>query len=186
MSRIFTRTGDQGTTARYDGVRVPKNDPLIEVNGTIDECNSMLGAARAFNTDPELDELLKQIQNLLITAGSEITNGEADQRLPFITEANVVMLEQWMEARDAELPELRRFILPGGEPASAHLHLARTCARKVERRLAALAGSVHVNPVLLKYFSRLADTLFVLARLAAVRSGKTEEVWQNPRQAPAS
>lgn len=181
MVKIFTKTGDKGETGRFDGSRVPKNDPLIEVNGTIDECNSTIGVARSFNTDERLDEILKQFQSLLIVSGSEVTNVQNDKRLPLITDANITALENLIDELEAGIPPLTNFILPAGGKVSAHLHLARTVSRKVERRLVTLQETVEVNKTLLAYFNRLSDTLFVLARHAAHQDGGTDEVWINPK-----
>ena len=181
MPKIFTKTGDKGETGRFDGTRVPKNDPLIEVNGTIDECNSMIGVARSFNDDPRLDDILKQFQSLLIVSGSEVTNVENDDRLPFITDADIQALEDLIDELEEEILPLTHFILPAGGKVSAHLHLARTASRKVERRLVTLQETMDVNKTLLAYFNRLSDTLFVLARYAAELSGNGDEVWINPK-----
>ena len=180
MVKIFTKTGDKGETGRFDGTRVPKNDPLIEVNGTIDECNSTIGVARSFNTEERLDGILKDFQSLLIVSGSEVTNVQNDERLPFITDANITDLENLIDELEEEIPPLTQFILPAGEKVSAHLHLARTVSRKVERRLVTLQETVEVNKTLLAYFNRLSDTLFVLARHAAHQNGGKDEVWVNP------
>ena len=180
MTKIFTKTGDKGETGRYSGSRVPKNDPQIEVNGAIDECNSTLGVARSFNQDERLDSILKQFQSLLLVSGSEVTNVENDERLPFITEKNIEELEDLIDELEADLPPLTQFILPAGGKVSAHLHLARTASRKVERRLVTLRESTEINPTLLAYFNRLSDTFFVLARHAAHQDGGTDEVWINP------
>ena len=182
MVKIFTKTGDKGQAGRFDGTRVPKNDPLIEVNGTIDECNSMIGVARSFNEDERLDGILRHLQNLLIVSGSEVTNVKNDDRLPFITEKNITALEDLIDELEAELPPLTQFILPAGGKVSAHVHLARTVSRKVERRLVTLQETVEINKTLLAYFNRLSDTLFVLARHAAHQNGGCDEVWINPRE----
>lgn len=182
MPKIFTKTGDKGETGRFDGIRVPKNDPLIEVNGTIDECNSLIGAARSFSEDERLDNILKPFQSLLIVAGSEITNVGNDARLPFISETDIQALEDLIDELEAEMPPLKNFILPAGGKVSAHLHMARTASRKVERRLVTLQETAEINKMLLAYFNRLSDTLFVLARYAARLSGKPDEIWVNPKK----
>ncbi len=181
MTKIFTKTGDKGETGRYGGSRVPKNDPQIEVNGTIDECNSTIGVARSFNTDERVDGLLKNFQSLLLVSGSEVTNVDHDGRLPFITEENIKALEDLIDELEETLPPLTQFILPTGGPVSAHLHLARTASRKVERRLVTLRESVEINPTLLAYFNRLSDTLFVLARYVAHQQAGADELWTNPK-----
>jgi cob(I)alamin adenosyltransferase len=182
MPKIFTKTGDKGETGRFDGIRVPKNDPLIEANGTIDECNSLIGAARSFNVDERLDDILKGVQSLLIVAGSEITNAGSDERLPFITTANIKAMEDLIDELEAGLSPLTNFILPAGGQVAAHLHMARTASRKVERRLVALRERMDVNPTLLAYFNRLSDMLFVLARHAAKLAGNEDEIWINPKK----
>ena len=182
MPKIFTKTGDKGETGRFDGTRVPKNDPLIEVNGTIDECNTLIGVARSYNEDGQLDAFLKNFQSQLTVAGSDVTNAGHDERLPFITEGDIRAMEDLIDHIEEELEPLTHFILPAGGKASAHLHLARTASRKVERRLVHLRGSMEINEVLLAYFNRLSDTLFVLARHATKLSGNQDEVWVNPKQ----
>jgi len=169
MAKIFTKTGDQGETCRLDGTRAPKNDPLVEIYGTIDECNSTLGIARGFNADTELDATLKQLQNMMLVP------------LPKIGNADVQTLENLIEKLEAELPVLGNFILPAGGTVSAHLHLARTAARKVERRLATLRETEAVNPAASAWLNRLSDALFVLARTAAHQAGNGDEAAARPR-----
>lgn len=181
MPKIFTKTGDKGETGRFDGTRVQKNDPLIEVNGTIDECNSLIGLARSYVEDEQLDSILRNFQSQLLVAGSDITNVKHDGRLPSITERDITCMEELIDSVEEDLEPLKNFILPAGGMVSAHLHLARTASRKVERRLAALRETTEVNPVLLAYFNRLSDTFFVLARYAAKISGQADEVWTNPK-----
>ena len=181
MPKIFTKTGDKGETGRFDGTRVPKNDPQMEVQGSIDECNSALGLARAYIEDEQLNAILKNFQSLLLVAGSDVTNVSHDERLPFITDSNITALEELIDQVEEELEPLTNFILPAGGKASAHLHVARAASRKVERRLVDLRETSDVNPVLLAYFNRLSDTLFVLARYAAKLSGNGDEIWTNPK-----
>ncbi len=161
MGRIYTKTGDQGETGRLDGTRIPKNDPQIEVDGAIDECNSVLGIVRSFNGDERLDGILEQFQKTLLVAGADPAN-------PAISDADIRALEDLIDELEAKLPPLKNFILPAGGKVSSHLHLARTAARKVERRLVTLRETMEVSKTLLAYFNRLSDTLFVLARHAAV------------------
>lgn len=182
MPKIFTKTGDKGETGRFDGTRVPKNDPQMEVQGSIDECNSAIGLARAYITDEQLNSILRNFQSLLLVAGSEVTNVSHDNRLPFISEGNITQLEELIDDVEKELEPLTNFILPAGGKAAAHLHVARAASRKVERRLVTLRESTDVNPTLLAYFNRLSDTLFVLARYASKLAGIPDEVWVNPRK----
>ena len=181
MPKIFTKTGDQGETGRFDGTRVPKNDPQMEAQGAIDECNSAIGLARSYVNDEQLNHTLKTFQNLLLVAGSEITNPHHDDRLPFINENNITQLEEMIDSAEEKLDPLTHFILPAGGKASAHLHIARAISRKVERRLVSLRETSEVNPILLAYFNRLSDTLFVLARYAAKLDGIKDEIWGNPK-----
>ena len=181
MPKIFTKTGDKGETGRFDGTRVPKNDPQMEVQGSIDECNSAMGLARAYIEDGQLDSMLKNFQSLLLVAGSDVTNVGHDERLPFITDGNIKALEELIDDIEEKLEPLTHFILPAGGKASAHLHVARAASRKVERRLVTLRETSNVNPVLLAYFNRLSDTLFVLARHAARLAGHGDEIWTNPK-----
>ena len=181
MPKIFTKTGDKGETGRFDGTRVPKNDSQMEVQGSIDECNSAIGLARAYMEDGRLNDTLKKFQSLLLVAGSEVTNVSHDNRLPFITDGNITQLEELIDEVEEELKPLIHFILPAGGKASAHLHIARAASRKVERRLVSMRETTDVNPILLAYFNRLSDTLFVLARYASKLDGIDDEVWVNPR-----
>jgi cob(I)alamin adenosyltransferase len=172
MAKIFTKTGDQGETSRLDGIRAPKNDPLIEVYGTIDECNSILGIVRGFNTDPKLEQTLKQLQNMLLLP------------LPKFENSNVQSLETLIEKLEEKLPMLENFNLPAGGTLSAHLHFARTTARKVERSLATLRETEAVNPAASAWFNRLSDALFVLARVAAHQTGNGDETATLPAKTP--
>ena len=181
MPKIFTKTGDKGETGRFDGTRVPKNDPQMEVQGSIDECNSAIGLARAYIKDEKLNGILKNFQSLLLVAGSEVTNVTHDRRLPYISEANITAMEDLIDDVEEKLNPLTNFILPAGGKAAAHLHVARAASRKVERRLVSLRDSSDVNPILLAYFNRLSDTLFVLSRYASKLAGIKDEVWVNPR-----
>ena len=183
MPKIFTKTGDKGETGRFDGTRVPKNDPQMEVQGSIDECNSAIGLARAYVEDEQLNNILKNFQSLLLVAGSEVTNISHDNRLPFITEGNITQMEELIDDVEEELEPLTNFILPAGGKAAAHLHVARAASRKVERRLVSLRNTSEVNPILLAYFNRLSDTLFVLSRYASKLARIADEVWVNPRNA---
>jgi cob(I)alamin adenosyltransferase len=181
MPKIFTKTGDKGETGRFDGTRVPKNDPQMEVQGSIDECNSAIGLARTFIKDEQLNGTLATFQSLLLVAGSEVTNVTQDRRLPFITDDNITTLEELIDNVEQELKPLTNFILPAGGKAAAHLHVARAASRKVERRLVTLRETSDINPILLAYFNRLSDTLFVLARYASKLAGIKDEVWVNPK-----
>jgi len=176
--KIYTKTGDTGTTNLFDGTRIAKSDPRVDAYGEVDEANAVLGLVRASGLDAELDAMVIQVQRDLFALGSRLadpTERIADrvQKVSLGAE-DVERLEGWIDKLEAELPPLRRFILPGGSPAGATLHLARTVFRRAERRMVALGV---VEPVLLAYVNRLSDFLFVLARAVNHRAGMSEVEW---------
>jgi cob(I)alamin adenosyltransferase len=177
--RIYTRTGDAGETSLFDGTRVKKHDPRVDAYGEVDEINAWLGLARASGSDPDLDGEIVHLQRDLFALGAQLAD-PADKLAPrvakaVLAEADVVRLEQLIDRLEAELPPLRRFILAGGTPAGAALHVARTVCRRAERRMVALDPPV--DPVLIRYINRLSDLLFVLARVANHRGGVAETEW---------
>ena len=177
--KLYTRTGDTGETSYFDGTRVRKDDPRLDTYGDVDELNAWLGFVRASGIDAGPDEDLAQIQRDLFALGAQLAD-PADKLSPrvskaVITDADVGRLETLIDALDAELPPLRRFILPGGTGAGAALHVARTVCRRAERRMVALAPPV--DAVLLRYVNRLSDLLFVLARAVNHRRGVPETDW---------
>ena len=184
LSRIYTKTGDKGTTALGDGRRVPKDAPRIEAYGTVDELNAVLGLALLVVADVEGAALLKSIQNDLFDLGADLCVPErpkrgraAQARKPLrIAEAHVKPLEQAIDRFNAALQPLRSFVLPGGTAASAWLHLARTVCRRAERRLVALARKETINPQAIIYLNRLSDLLFVMARRAN-DVGRADVLW---------
>ena len=177
--RIYTRTGDAGETTLFDGTRVKKHDPRVDSYGEVDEINAWLGLARASGSDPDLDGEIVHLQRDLFALGAQLAD-PADKLAPrvakaVLAEADVVRLEQLIDRLEAELPPLRRFILAGGTPAGAALHVARTVCRRAERRMVALDPPVDL--VLIRYINRLSDLLFVLARVANHRGGVAETEW---------
>jgi cob(I)alamin adenosyltransferase len=178
LTRIYTRTGDDGTTGLADGTRLPKDHLRIEVLGCVDELNSQLGLAAAY-ADGDPREQIRLIQNRLLDLGAELAIPGARR----LSEQDVTWLEQRLDAHNAGLPPLREFILPGGGTASAHCHLARAVCRRCERRLVGLARDEAINTSALHYLNRLSDLLFVLARVLARQTGNEEVFWQ-PRKAP--
>jgi len=184
LSRIYTKTGDKGTTALGDGRRVAKDAPRIEAYGTVDELNAVLGLALLVVADVEGAALLKSIQNDLFDLGADLCVPErpkrgraAQARKPLrIAEAHVKPLEQAIDRFNAALQPLRSFVLPGGTAASAWLHLARTVCRRAERRLVALACKETINPQAIIYLNRLSDLLFVMARRAN-DVGRADVLW---------
>jgi cob(I)alamin adenosyltransferase len=179
--KIYTKTGDKGETGLFDGTRVPKDATRVDAYGAVDELNAVLGAALAFLGDAEIAEILRDVQRDLFAVGARL----ADPRLgregksgrDRLEPDRVARLEQIIDRFEAELPPLRRFILPGGSPAGAFLHLARTVCRRAERRIVTLAREVEISPVVVMYVNRLSDFLFVLARAANHRGGAEETPW---------
>lgn len=178
--KIYTRSGDAGTTALFGGERVSKTSARVRAYGSVDEANAQLGVARAALRDDELDALLRDLQNALFDVGADLATPEgtpARDRLVPIDAAEGERLEGWIDRLDAELPPLRRFVLPGGHPAAAALHVARTVARRAEREVVALAGDEPVNPQVGVFLNRLSDLLFVAARVVNARAGVPEAPW---------
>lgn len=180
--KIYTRTGDDGTTGLIGGRRLSKSDPRLETYGTLDELNAAIGVAASLlpAAASNLIEPLHQIQCDLFTLGSHLACPDpayAD-KLPAFSESRIAQLEQQIDAADAILPPLQKFILPGGTPAAAHLHLARTICRRAERLLVGLAASQTVHPLAPAYLNRLSDWLFVQARVVNQLSGIADLPWQ--------
>ncbi len=166
LTRIYTRGGDKGQTSLGDGTRVAKHALRVDAYGTVDETNGVIGLARQ-HTAGEADAMLGRIQNDLFDLGADLCTPERENpKYPplRVIEAQVDRLEREIDALNAELQPLKSFILPGGSPASAWLHLGRTVARRAERLIVELAEHEPVNPVAIKYVNRLSDHLFVLAR----------------------
>ncbi len=183
LSRIYTRTGDKGTTALGDGRRVPKDHARIEAYGTVDELNSLLGLVIATGLEREDADLLRRIQNDLFDLGADLCVPESSRarKTPVrpalrVTESHVTPLERAIDRLNAGLGTLRSFVLPGGTGASARLHLARAVCRRAERRLVTLARSGKVNPQAVIYLNRLSDLLFVMARRAN-DGGRGDILW---------
>ena len=177
--KIYTKTGDSGETSLFGGTRVRKDDARVDAYGEVDELNAWLGLALAATPDAVFVEPLEQIQRDLFALGAQLAD-PGDTLAPRVTkaiiaDADVERLEQWIDRFDGEVPPLRRFILPGGAPEAATLHLARTVCRRAERRMVALTPPV--DPVLVRYVNRLSDLLFVLARAANHRRGVSETEW---------
>ena len=178
--KIYTKTGDAGETSLFDQTRVSKADPRVDAYGEVDEVNACLGAAMAAGLDEDLGSALQQIQKDLFALGARLADpaSRIASRVTkaAVTEADVARLEQTIDRLEAELPPLRKFILPGGSPAGSLLHLARTVCRRAERRVIAL-GADAVEPILIVYLNRLSDLLFVMARAANHRARVPETEW---------
>jgi cob(I)alamin adenosyltransferase len=179
--KIYTKTGDDGTTGLWGGLRVAKDSLRVEAYGSVDETNAAIGVARASGLTPALDTLLEHIQNTLFVVGSDLaTPGEA-ATIPRIGAEASLELEQAIDHLEAELAPLRQFILPGGNLAASHLHLARTICRRAERCVIRLAHVEEINSEVQTYLNRLSDFLFVAARAANAQAGVADVPWNNRR-----
>lgn len=182
MTRIYTRTGDSGETSLFGGRRVSKDDLRVRAYGAVDELNAALGVARAADPGPEIDQMLERLQHRLFDLGAELATPppgaeRSAGHVPRVEASWVDALEQEIDKLDAALPPLRHFVLPGGTPAAAALHFARTVARRAERDIVALSAREPVNPELLKFVNRLSDLLFVLARTANRIANRPDVTW---------
>ena len=172
LTRIYTKTGDAGTTALGNGDRVPKTHPRITAYADVDECNAAIGVALALgNLAEDIRDVLTSVQNDMFDVGADLCNPiEDNPKYPplRVTEAYVTRLEEWCDEFNARLSKLDSFVLPGGTPGAALLHVARTTARRAERSAWALLDADHdrTNPLTAKYLNRLSDLLFILSRLA--------------------
>ena len=178
LSRIYTRGGDGGQTSLGGGARVAKHDPRIGAGGAVDEANAAVGLARLHATG-EAAEMLARIQDDLFDLGADLSypDREGGGAALRIVQGQVDRLEAEIDAMNGQLSELTSFVLPGGTPASAHLHLARTVARRAERAIAALSEREPVNPLALKFVNRLSDHLFVLGRFLNDK-GTNDVLWR--------
>lgn len=175
-SPLYTRAGDGGETSLFGGQRVPKDHPRVAAYGALDELNSCLGVAIAFLRQRRVAALLREVQSDLFQLGAELASPGSDRfRLPA---QRVGELERLIDRYDARLAPLKSFVLPGGAPAAALLHLARTLCRRAEREAVALSRREEVSPQVLAYLNRLSDLLFVLARYVNRAEGRQETPWQ--------
>lgn len=178
LSKIYTRTGDDGTTGLGDGSRTDKDAPRVEAYGTVDELNSAIGMLLAHDLPAEIEETLVEVQHNLFDLGAELCVPGYETIVP----GQVEWLERVLDEHNADLPPLKDFILPGGGAAAAACHLARTICRRAERRVYTLAREETVNRHGLAYLNRLSDLLFVLGRVLARREGGSEVIWQRNRK----
>jgi cob(I)alamin adenosyltransferase len=178
--KLYTRTGDDGTTGLYGGLRTTKDAPRVAAYGSVDEANAAIGWARANLVDADIDRTLAEIQRTLFDVGADLaTPVEAPQRerLQLIDEEDIVALERLIDRYDHELEPLKQFIVPGGHAASAALHLARAVVRRAEREVVSVARDEEINEAVGRYLNRLSDLLFVLARSVNARTGVSETRW---------
>ncbi|HEX7878387.1 MAG TPA: cob(I)yrinic acid a,c-diamide adenosyltransferase [Candidatus Eisenbacteria bacterium] len=182
ITRVYTRSGDDGTTGLGTGGRVPKDHLRIEAYGTVDELNSVIGLALTADLDPWLVEVLGHIQNDLFHLGSDLCIPEADKAampVPTVEPRHVDELERWMDTMQEELTPLENFILPGGAVGAAHLHVARTVCRRAERLAVHLSRTEPIGPLVVRYLNRLSDALFVMARFENLRKGRPDISWNS-------
>jgi cob(I)alamin adenosyltransferase len=178
LSKIYTRTGDDGTTGLGDGSRVAKDDARVEAYGTVDEANSAIGVVLAVPTVPQqVRDCLTEVQHDLFDLGGEL----CIPGMRMVTAARIDALEAALDQFNEALPPLKDFILPGGGPAAAACHVARTVARRAERRVWSLAAVAEVAPEAPRYLNRLSDLLFVIARVLARHENGTEVLWRHDR-----
>ena len=178
LSKIYTRTGDEGTTGLGDGSRVPKDSPRVEAYGTVDEANSAIGIVLAGdNVAAAIRECLTEVQHDLFELGGELCIPGHSA----ITQDFIDRLERDLDEFNADLPRLKEFILPGGGPSAAACHLARTIVRRAERRVFTLSQTEDVRPEVIRYLNRLSDLLFVVARIVARAEHGTEVLWNRKR-----
>ncbi len=182
ITKVYTRTGDDGTTGLGGGQRVPKDSLRIEAYGTVDELNSQIGVVQAIGVNEAIAEPLRGIQNDLFHLGSDLCILEEDKKklsVPRIEERHVVALERLMDTLSEELPPLENFILPGGCAGAAALHVARTVCRRAERLVIALSRKEPVGLLTVTYLNRLSDALFVMARHENKRRGAPDVLWNS-------
>ena len=180
--KIYTKTGDAGSTGLFGGGRVPKDDPRVEAYGDVDELNAVIGMARAVEPMPRIDEVLVPVQRDLFAIGALLATPDREKMAQHlekarIDDARIRDLERAIDDADSELEPLRSFILPGGSPKAAALHVARTVCRRAERHVVRLQHDVELPPLAVIYLNRLSDLLFTLARLANRRGGTGEVTW---------
>ncbi|MBM3263794.1 MAG: cob(I)yrinic acid a,c-diamide adenosyltransferase [candidate division Zixibacteria bacterium] len=182
LTKIYTRKGDDGTTALGSGRRVPKDALRVASYGTVDELNSAIGAAIACSLTERLTEMLSVIQNELFHAGSDLCFTEEDKQtyqIPQLEARHVKRMEAWIDELNGVVGPLENFILPGGTPGAAALHLARTVCRRAERDATTLTRVEKIGKFVLPYLNRLSDLLFVMARYENKHKGMPEPVWNS-------
>ncbi len=182
LTKIYTRTGDEGTTSLGSRQRVPKESLRVEAYGTVDELNAVIGVALAHGLTPRLTAALTAVQNELFHLGSDLCFPEEDKtqyQIPQIEPRHVAKLEQLMDELSAELGPLENFILPGGMVGAANLHVARTVCRRAERVVVALSRQEAVGAHVIPYLNRLSDALFVMSRYENQQHGRAEPLWDS-------
>lgn len=186
MKKIYTKTGDKGSTSLLGGKRISKADRRIDAYGTIDELNAFLGLARSFNIPRQIDRMIGTIQEDLFLLGAELAS-DSPSRLKkdlLLSHNDVLHLEKMIDTVDGSLPPLRNFIVPGGDPAASMIHTSRAVCRRAERLVVGLSRTETVRDIPVIYLNRLSDLLFVLARKINVVRRKREVIWKGRSSAP--
>lgn len=178
--KIYTKTGDKGQTSLIGGVRVPKYHLRIESYGTVDELNSYIGLVKDCLTDTHTQSVLAEIQDRLFTIGSVLASDpeKSKMKIPDVLDTDITLLETEMDAMDATLPELKSFVLPGGNITASYCHVARCVCRRAERLTVQLQTESEVPQIVLTYLNRLSDYLFMLSRKIVMDAGGTETPWR--------
>lgn len=181
-NKIYTKTGDEGDTGLFGGGRVPKDHPRVSAYGDIDELNAVIGMARSVEMMPRIDEVLAPVQRDLFALGALLATPDLEKmkeqlNKARISDARIAQMEQAIDDGESELEPLKAFILPGGTPKAAALHVARTTCRRAERAVIHLQREAEIPPIVIVYLNRLSDLLFVLARVANRRAGAGEVTW---------
>ncbi len=178
--KIYTKTGDDGTTGLFGGGRLPKDHPRVAAFGTVDELNCHLGWIRSMGLPADVGEVLGRVQDELFMLGADLATpayAKASSRLMRVTAEDALWLEQTIDRFDAEIPPLQNFVLPGGDAAAAAVHLARAVCRRAERETVTLASRETVGTAIIVYLNRLSDLLFTLGRVLNHRAGVVEQPW---------
>ena len=181
--KIYTKTGDEGQTGLFGGPRVRKDDVRIEAYGTVDELNAALGLARCQPLAPQIDQCLLRVQSELFSVGAELATPEPQKHgTALVGDRQIAALEAAIDQLEETLPRLKNFILPGGSPGAALLHVARSICRRAERRVVTLASQpdASMSPQIIRYLNRLGDYLFVAARAAGQHASIPEIPWEKP------
>ena len=181
--KIYTRTGDDGTTGLLGAERVRKDSLRIEAFGALDECNAAIGIARSVIAEIDIDRILENIQSLLFSAGADLACPSETAKLERVHSEDIEKLEEAIDMLERELTPLRAFILPGGTTSSAHVHLSRSICRRAERNIVRLSHSEDINPSVLIAVNRISDLLFVVGRTLNSRAGRHDSIWNKERWA---
>ena len=177
--KIYTKTGDDGTTGLQGGIRVLKSDPRIMAYGAVDEANASLGVVLSYNLDDELIEIITSLQNQLFIVGADLSNPELKNLKNRVTTQMVENLEKAIDRFESQLEPLQNFILPGGDIAASQIHLTRAIIRRAESYAVLLKQTEEINENCIKFLNRFSDLLFVLARIINKRKGKKDIIWKS-------